>query len=283
MIYGYGIWKDIEKEFNKEFPKNTIRNFQQYNQIVKQYQLGVFPKDQPFVFLRFSKGDRALLDRLQEEGYNLFPNPGFSRFIRERETYLPKVDQLTKYPLKRVYVQNSNVNLIPIITEHFQDRPIVMKVGNLHASAEKYLIDSHRHLPYLKYKMRDLPITLEEFIPNARSIRVGFIGDPSNTDNYFITEHINSKTWLKNNNPEEELTYSYSNRQELCIPHIDTLINEVQMLAISFKANLLGVDYVISEERTGLLELNDYIGLPDGDFARDLFYRELKKIVGLDK
>lgn len=281
MIYGYGIWKDIEKKFNEDFPKGTIINFQKYNQITKQHNQGVLSKDNPLIFLRFSKGDRTLMDTLEQECYNLFPNPEFSRFIREREFYLPQVDQITKYPLKRIYFESFTPTIVAEINKQFGDKPVIMKVGNLHASEGKWLLDENRQLPYLKYKMRELPITVEEFIPDARSIRIGFIGNPKDFNNYFITEHINSKTWLKNNNPEEEVTNSYEDRHQTGISHIDDLINEVQNLAVTYNANLLGVDWVISETKTGLLELNDFIGLPDGEFARDLFYREIKKVAGL--
>lgn len=278
MVYGYGIWSKIERRLHIDSPLRGLRNMQKYNQVRQSYLKGFINKQDIFFFLRFSEGDQKLQDTLHQEGYNLFPNPVFSQFIRYREVYLTEVDQITKYPLKRLYLDKLTQTVVSDINKHFGDSPVVLKIGNFHASGGKYLLDEKRLIPHLKYKMRMQPITVEEFIPNARSIRTGFIGDPNNYDNYFITEHINSRTWLKNNAPEEENTYPYSERGKLGIPHIGELIEETKNMAIKYGANLLGVDWVVGEEKTGLLELNDMIGLPDGDYAFNLFYREVYNI-----
>lgn len=278
--HGYGIWKDVYHQLQLDNDFRLLRNFQKYNQVAKAIQNKEIPKDQPFIFLRFSSGDQKLQDRLHEEGYKLFPNPEFSIFIRNREEYLHEIDKLTKYPLKRLYFPHFSSDIYSKVKGYFgEDTDVVFKVGNLHASEGKYLVTPTEPLPYLKYDQRKLPVTVEEFVPNARSIRIGLIGDPSNFENYFIHEHINSKTWLKNFSPEEELVYSYNERYDLKIPEIDQLIEEVQNIALRYNANLLGVDWVISKDKIGLLELNDMIGLPDGDFAKTLFTNKVRDIL----
>lgn len=276
MNYSYGIWKKVLSNLKTDY---DIINFNKYNQVTKNLSKNNILKDSIFIYLMFSEGDQKLQDYLHEEGYNLFPYTEFSKFIRNREVYLPEIDLMTKYSLKRVHLDNISSNILKEINTHFGDLPVVLKVGNLHASEGKWLINKDRILPALKYKMRKLPVTIEEFIPNARSIRIGLIGDANNFDNYFITEHVNSKTWLKNYNPEEEITYSYSDRYKLGIENIDDLISEVQSMALKYNANLLGSDWVINKERIGLLELNDMIGLPEGDFSLNLFTKGIEKIL----
>lgn len=275
MHFGYGIWKEIANRLTIDLPPSSLRNYQKYNQVAQSLSRDIIPKDKPFIFLRFSNGDQKLQDKLHKEGYTLFPNPEFSSFIRDRESYLSEVDKLSYYPLKRVYLPHFTNDLPTIINTHFGDADVVLKVGNLHASEGKYLITANRQIPYFKYDMKKQPITIEEFVPNARSIRIGLIGDALNYENYFITEHINSKTWLKNNAPEEENTYSYNERYKLGIEPIDDLIDEVRSIALLYNANLLGVDWVVSPEKAGLLELNDMIGLPEGDTAFNLFYKHI--------
>lgn len=276
MYYGYGMWNKVFSNLKINY---KILNFNKYNQVSKNISKNNILKDVPFIYLMFSEGDQKLQDFLYEEGYNLFPNAVFSKFIRNREIYLPEIDLMTKFPLKRIHLNNIYNNVLKEINSNFGNLPVILKVGNLHASEGKWLIDKDRILPSLKYKMRHLPITVEEFIPNARSIRIGLIGDANNFDNYFITEHINSKTWLKNFNPEEEITYSFCDRYKLGIESIDNLILEVQNIALKYGANLLGVDWVISKDKIGLLELNDMIGLPEGDFSLNLFTKGIECIL----
>ncbi|MNV82319.1 hypothetical protein D3C71_1760450 [compost metagenome] len=51
------------------------------------------------------------------------------------------------------------------------------------------------------------------------------------------------------------------------------LISKTRQIALNYKTDLIGVDWVVGEEKTGLLEVNDMIGIPDGDFAFGLFYK----------
>lgn len=275
MNYGYGIWSEVFKEIVKNPELNIKANYQKYNQIKKHTQQGVVSKSDKLVFLRFSKGDQKLQDELYEKGFNLFPNQPFSKFIRLREEYLPIIDKQTNFPLKRVFVKEFSSEIYRIIQEEFDNKPVIIKIGNFHASEAKWLLNTGQQLPYIKYDLRKLPVLIEEFVPDARSIRIGLIGDYNDFNNYFITEHINDKTWLKNNAPEDELTYSYNERYNLGIDNIDELFQEVKIFAETYGANLLGIDWVISENKTGLLELNDMIGLPEGEFAKSLFIREL--------
>ena len=278
MYYGYGIWDAIYNELQKDKDFRLLRNYQKHNQVTKALARNEIPKDEPFIFLRFSKGDQKLQDRLNNEGYRLFPDPDFSSFIRDREIYLTEIDKVTEFPLKRLYFSEFSASIDPQVKSYFgEDAKVVYKVGNLHASEGKWLVSPSQPLPYLKYDQRKMPITVEEFVPDARSIRIGLIGDPMDFNNYFIVEHINSKTWLKNNNPEEELVYSYDERYNLGISRIDELFDEVKSIARIFGANLLGVDWVVSDDKIGLLELNDMIGLPEGDFAKNLFLTNLRK------
>lgn len=280
MIYGYGMWDKIVQRLLVDLPLNSIRNIQKYNKVKQLLAKDFIQPTELFFFLRFSEGDRKLQKELADKGFHLYPNPNFSFFIEKREEYLPKIDEWSQFPLKRIYTTNHVPTIKREIEKHFGSQPVVMKVGNLHASEEKYLISENRIIPVSKskYKYKPMEVTIEEYVPNARSIRIGIVGNPNQEENIYITEHINSKTWLKNNAPEEENTYSYQERKKLNISHIDELIEETKEMATRYQTNLIGVDWVISEEKTGILELNDMIGMPDGEFAFELFYREIKRV-----
>lgn len=275
MRYGYRVWKDVEQQLRKE-GVTDFRVLREYNDLTRLVNKGVITSDHPLIMLGFSQGERKLQRQLTEQGYALQPNPAFSDFIERHVDYLPEVDKGTAYPLTRCYTEDFR-EIPSLIEKNFpSDASVILKAGNLHASEGKWLIGPDRVFPRLKPKYLKLSFVVEEFVPDARSIRVGVVGEPENAS-IFITEHINHKTWLKNNDPDEELTYSYEDRMTLGIPHIDSLIEETKQLALRYNTSLIGVDWVVSPVKTGLLELNDMIGLPEGDFALGLFTTWVKK------
>lgn len=278
MIYGYGLWDKIAMRLQVDLPLRSLRNIQKYNKLKQLIAQKEITPSNLFFFLRFSEGDRKLQSHLAEGDFKLYPNPEFSKFIEVRENYLPQIDEWTKFPLKRVYGSKENMSIKGLAEKHFKNQKFVLKLGNLHTSKGKWLIDESRFYPYMKYKMMKMETLLEEYVSNARSIRVGIIGDANNEENYYLTEHINNSTWLKNNAPEEENTYSYDDRYKLGVSTIDDMISETREIATRYGSSILGVDWVINSEKTGLLEVNDMIGMPDGEFAFNLFYREIRRI-----
>lgn len=278
MIITYKLWSGIEKRLLKEFP-DKLKTYHSYNDIVNAIRSGFIKKSDPIIFLGMTQGDFDLQSVLAYGGYTLYPSPEFSSFIRQRKVYLPKLDNVTNYRLKRVFTDLYST-LPSLLRENFDyTEHAILKAGDFHASEGKWLIPPYGQLPRLKHKYHKHGFLLEEFIPNARSIRIGVAGDPRSYQSIFITEHSNSRTWLKNNNPEQELTYSYADRHNLNIPHIDCMITEVLGYAMVLRTSLLGVDFVVNDCRTGLLELNDMIGLPSGDFAFELFYSNIRRIL----
>ncbi|MHC8520826.1 hypothetical protein ACPJHQ_05365 [Rossellomorea sp. H39__3] len=275
MIYGYGLWYDIESQLYTDYPNqyNFISSYKQLKALVNRKE--VTQRDVIF-FLRSSKSDLDFQEKLSQSGYSLFPNPLVSKAIKHKDRYLPELDGWTRYPLKRRYADNIKSVTRAFIDEAFGDNPVVLKVCNLHASEGKWLLDKNREIPRVPYRMRKLPVTVEEFVPDARSIRVGIVGHTDSFDQIFITEHVNTSTWLKNDEPEEENTYRYNERRRLGIPHLEEMVEESIKIAKSYKTDLLGVDWVVGETKTGLVEVNDMISIPSGRGVHNLVYQAVK-------
>ncbi|PDZ94831.1 hypothetical protein CON36_31665 [Bacillus cereus] len=269
MIYGYTLWSNVFTHIMKELPHNSIKNISDFNRIKRDAT-----KDDFIFFLALGRGAHKLHQEFHEKNFNLYPNPDFSLFIASRIEHLKEVDKITRFPLKRQgYDSLTDVSFVPNLSEQ-----VVMKVGNFHCGENKWLLKAGTKVPVLKYKLRNEPVLFEEFVPNGRSIRIGIVGDPNKEENFFISEHKNSEyakynpstSWIKNIAPIEK-TYLYHERAMLNIPEIDELIEETRNIAIRYNSDLIGIDWVISEEKIGLLELNDMIGIPDDERVLDMF------------
>lgn len=276
MIYGYTFWSKVYHHLMKELPLGAIRNVTDYNKMKK------LPNKHDLIFfLRFGKGDTKLLKHFYDEGYNLFPNPETALFISDRIGHLKEIDSFTRFPLKRRSYEN--ISKVETISDFGKN--VVMKVGNYHCGENKCLIDIGTNFPYLKYKLRKEPVLLEEFVPNSRSIRVGIVGKANDTNNIYITEHINSEqakinvstSWIKNINPIET-NYLYDERYDLNIKNIDDIIKETRMISEKYNSDLLGVDWVVSDKKTGILELNDMIGIPDDERVEMMFKKFIEEV-----
>lgn len=155
---------------------------------------------------------------------------------------------------------------------------MVLKVGNYHCGENKFLLNAGQKMPFLKYKLRNDEVLFEEFVPNARSIRIGFVGNPRDNKNLFISEHVNSKraamdistSWIKNIDPIET-SYLHEDRHLLHIKEIDELIEESRRIAIYYNTDLIGIDWAISDDKIGILELNDMIGIPYDERVVSMF------------
>jgi len=269
MIYGYILWERVFEYVKKHLPEKSIRNIKDHNYI----QRAATEEDLIFL-LKFGKGAQKLQEEFQYKGYNLYPNPVFSNFLRNRSRYLEEVDTITNYALKRIGFNSIyEVNMVPNISDR-----LVMKIGDYHCGENKWLLGAGEKVPYIKHKLRQEPVLFEEFVPNARSIRIGIVGNPNKEESYFITEHTNSEyakqnahtSWIKNISPNET-TYLYHEKGNLHISEIDNLINETKEFAIRYNTDLIGIDWVVSGDKIGLLELNDMIGIPDDERVLRVF------------
>lgn len=273
MIYGYILWESVFDYVKKKLPEKLIRNIKDHNYI----QRAATEKDLIFL-LKLGKGAQKLQEEFQTKGYNLYPNPVFSNFLRNRSRYLEEVDTITNYALNRIgFNAIYEVNKVPNISNR-----VVMKIGDYHCGENKWLLGAGDKVPYIKHKLRQEPVLFEEFLSNARSIRIGIVGNPNKEESYFITEHTNSEyakqnthtSWIKNISPIET-TYLYHQKNNLLIPEIDNLINETREFAIRYNTDLIGVDWVVSTDKIGLLELNDMIGIPDDERVLRMFQEHI--------
>lgn len=273
MIYGYILWEKVFKHIRKQLPEKSIRNINDHNYIQRA------ATEVDFIFLlKLGKGAQKLQEEFQIKGYNLYPNPVFSNFLRNRSRYLEEVDTITNYALNRIGFNSIyEVNKVPNISDR-----VVMKIGDYHCGENKWLLGADDKVPYIKHKLRQEPVLFEEFVPNARSIRIGIVGDPNKEESYFITEHTNSEyakqnahtSWIKNISPIET-TYLYHEKENLRISEIDNLINETKKFATRYNTDLIGVDWLVSENKIGLLELNDMIGIPDDERVLQMFQKHV--------
>ncbi len=273
MIYGYILWDKVFQHIRKLLPEKSIRNINDHNYIQRA------ATEEDFIFLlKLGKGAQKLQEEFQAKGYKLYPNPAFSNFLRNRSRYLEEVDTITNYALKRIGFNSIyEVNKVPNISDR-----VVMKIGDYHCGENKWLVEARDKVPYIKHKLRQEPVLFEEFVPNSRSIRIGIVGDPTKEESYFITEHTNSEyakhnahtSWIKNISPVET-TYLYHEKNNLLIPEIDNLINETKEFATRYNTDLIGVDWIVSENKIGLLELNDMIGIPDDERVLQMFHKHV--------
>lgn len=254
MIYDFGSHGYIYKHLMEKLPRESIKA------ISKTVKLEKLAKEGDLViFYGWGKGHRKCQRMLLDRGVRVEVDGKTSLKLGDKIWQLQVVDKMTKYPLERVFKENQERKYEQIVVPKLEssDR-VVVKVGNAHQGEGKYLKE-----PNTKLMMSKESVIFEQFVDNARSIRVLFIGDT-----LFIVEH-KSREWIKNMNPEE-LTYSYNARYQLGIHNIDEIIGDALNLKKHFGMSYGGIDYVVSEDVTGLLEVNDMVGLPEVEEVREV-------------
>jgi len=211
----------------------------------------------------FNYKHSKLYDSMAERGAILFPNKYITHKLRNRATQLKELDSITKFPLKREYI-----DAFTGIPKPNKELPI-MKTGDNHQGIGKY------KYPGAPRKMlRHESVVYEEFVENHRGIRVLII-----SDDIFLIEQVNPDTWIKNDHPVDEITYHWNTQKEETLkwlPCANELVHDALILQIHVAGPLLGVDYAVGD-KIGLLEVNDMVGIPDNDFAMDCFNKLLLK------
>lgn len=248
MIYDFGSETDILKYLRKNLPSNSIIS------IAKSVKLEKLAKENDMIiFYGWGKGHIKCKKVLVEKGVKILPDGELSLWLGNKIKQAQYIDTITKFPLERKYIESENNNLnsykTPRVGKNLQ---IVVKIGNSHQGLNKYL-----KMENCKVITKE-SIIFEEYVENARSIRILMI----NNDVY-IVEH-EGIDWIKNTNPQE-YTYNYSDRHKLNIKNIDEIIEDAKVIKEDLKMNYCGLDYVVGKNKTGLLEINDMIGLPDND------------------
>lgn len=248
MIYDFGSETEILKYLRKNLPSNSIMS------IAKSVKLEKFAKKGDMViFYGWGKGHIKCKKVLIERDVKILPDGKLSLWLGDKVKQAQYIDTITKFPLKRMYIENESNDLnsykTPSVGENFQ---IVVKIGNSHQGLNKYLKRENHEV------ITRENIIFEEYIENARSIRILMI-----ENDVYIVEH-EGIGWIKNTNPQE-YTYNYSDRHKLNIKNIDKIIEDAKFIKENLKMDYCGLDYVIGENKTGLLEINDMIGLPDND------------------
>lgn len=164
------------------------------------------------------------------------------------------------FPLKRSFYDN--------VKEVSIKEKMVLKIGNEHQGKGKYIVNNLKELINTLKKNKKIlkkyhnVFMLEEFINNARSIRIIKM-----EDEIFIVEQINNH-WLKNvivDDSFSEVVWSYSERKDSKIKNIDDIIKKTEFISSVIKSDYVGVDFVVTDDRVGLLEVNDMIGIPDDE------------------
>lgn len=248
MIYDFGSESDVIKYLKKNLPSNSIMS------ISKSVKLAKFAKKGDLViFYGWGNGHIKCKKELIERGIKILPDGELSLWLGNKVKQAKYIDTITQFPLERVYIENEMDSLSSYKTPSFgESLNTVVKIGNSHQGLNKYLKKENATI------ITKDNVIFEEFIEDARSIRILMIDN-----DVYITEH-KAIGWIKNDNPEE-FTYTYSNRYEMNIDNIDKIIRDAQTIRKDLNMDYCGLDYVIGKNKTGLLEINDMIGLPDND------------------
>lgn len=190
---------------------------------------------------------------------NIFTN-------RERMTKI--VDKHSVFGAERDYVQcygNTRI-MVPRLSNSLQ---VVVKVGEGHRGSNKYLLYPGQSLTV------DDSVIFEEFVENAKSVRVLLIGDKAFIVEYFDDpEHLKSpeKEWIKNINTIIKV------RED--IKGFEHLVEDTKNISKAIDYDYLAVDYVYNEEKTVCLELNPFPGTTSDlrvhDCVKEYWYDKVK-------
>jgi hypothetical protein len=239
-------------------------NIKNYSKVLKM--IDIFDK---IIVFNWKNGYK-LLNRFKDKSKtNMFPNFKSTNLIRDR------IAQLGKYSLsvlnidtslKRFVYNSKHIYPECYIQENIPSDKIVLKLANSHQGINKFLVyNSFQGIKPLlsnnqvKTILGEYPyILIEEYIENARSIRVIVIKDKT-----FIIEHINDSNWIKN--VQIDNTF-----KEIVNPELNDNI-KIELLKNAtdttkyFDCDFCGIDFLITDNRIAFLEINDMIGLPDND------------------
>lgn len=258
MIYSYGMERFLYQYLLTHLPINSIRNIHDNNKLRKL----VKPNDL-VLFWGWGKGDRKLQRDLVNMGVKVFPDGEKSLFLGDKIEQLTFVDKITKYPLERIMFKGDGKTLNEYRTPKLESsEKVVLKVGDEHQGSGKYL----KNVGNLVRSREN--IIFEEFIDNARSIRILLITDKK--EDTFVVDYIPQKyskynietRWIGNVDCDN-ITYNYNDRNLINILEIDKIIEDALNVKKQLNLDYVGIDYVINEDKIGLLEVNDMIGLPE--------------------
>jgi hypothetical protein len=259
MIYGFGLNNNIYMRLLRCLPTGSIQNLSQYYKIITKAKKG----DLIIVF-NWGNAGRIIQKTLMEKEINVFPRSDFSLLIAIKIEQLKIINEITNFKLERLY-QYNNIRQSFNVPRLKNSIKTVVKIGDEHQGLNKFLKKPNEIITTKKN------IIFEEYLNNARSIRICII-NKEKIDDIFIIEQTNSKyalenpetVWIKNISPIETV-YSYRDRYKSNIKNIDNIIEDALNITNYFNHDYLGLDYVITDEKTGLLEVNDMIGLADND------------------
>lgn len=213
----------------------------------------------------FNYKHSKLYDSMVARGAMMFPTENITHRLRNRATQLKELDAITKFPLKREYIE-----AFTGIPKPNKDLPI-MKTGDNHQGIGKYKFpDAPRKM------LRNESVVYEEFVENHRGIRVLIIDE-----DVFLIEQINPDTWIKNDRPVDEVTYHWNTEKEKTIEWLscaEQLVSDARMLHFNLGGSLIGIDYAVGDSKIGLLEANDMVGIPENDLAMECFCKLILRL-----
>lgn len=258
MIWYYDIEASTISFLLLNLPYNSFRSTSSSKALDKNVKWGD-------LVIFFNYKHTKLYDSLIRRGAILFPSSEITYFVRNRSKQLRILDTVTKFPLRRIYIDNYSG--IPVPNKEYP----ILKIGNNHQGIGKYRYpDGPRKILY------NGPVVYEEFVEDHRGIRVLIIGL-----DIFIIEQINDQTWIKNDTPSDEITYHWNTQKDECLEWLscsNELVVDALKIASTVNSPLLGVDYAVGSEKIGLLEINDMVGIPDNRLAMDCYNKLLLKI-----
>lgn len=225
MIHLFGIDINTRVKLITEFG-NKIRFYSDCNKIK--------PEENDLVIFSDYRFRKTLLKYSCE----MLPSKEMVNLITDRIDQLNILDKITKYPLKRNCYKKFTGKIY--LKEGF-----IYKVGNEHAGNGKYIFPATRSVNVYHDNLIE-----EEFV-KGRSIRVLFL-----QDDVFFVEHLNENP-IKNIDPEEIIIEPIKELLEDAL-NIKKFLDENKCFSFT-----LGIDYIYSEEKIGLLEVNDMCGIPE--------------------
>lgn len=192
-----------------------------------------------------------------------YPNKKALSFCSDRIEQLRYLDDKNFYTLNRSYHKPGRI---------YTKEGYAYKIGNYHQGTNKVLGNNK-----VIYSRKDNVIE-EEFI-KGRSIRILWIYPGL----MFIIEHINSKNWIMNIDPEEEIvTTPLQNNSKVILKIVDDVKEfiESNLECKGIRSLTWGFDFIVGN-KIGLLEINDMCGMPDNKDINIAFVDAILKIGNL--
>lgn len=253
MIYGFQLETFLWHGLMKRYKYDEFRNITKLNKL----QQLVKPGDTVIMANYTEKATNTLMD-MSKNRIRVFPRTDIRELVSNRKLMLQKLENVTQFNLLREYYDRGEV-VVPKLGGYI----VVGKIGNEHQGKDKELYQAGALI-----KAKE-PIVFEEFISNAKSLRV--IALDENKENWYIVEYLEPKypceeylsnSWIKNIQCEFK-TYNYKDRYETPFRDIDLIIKDVEQMQKVLNHGYLAFDYVQNENKTGFLEVNDIPGMPE--------------------